>query len=228
MADMVELKAENRTNTGSAAAKKMRQAHNIPAIIYGGTKEPQKVSLRRKELWKQVESGQFLSTVYMLDIEGKKERVIPRDVQLDPVRDFLLHVDFLRIGKGARIDVAVPVQFKGEDESPGLKRGGALNIVRHDIELNCLAESIPDAIEIDVSEMDIGDSVHISSVTLPKDVEPTISDRDFTIATIVASSAMKGEDEDEEGSADAEETEETEETHEETAEDQTEADNSGS
>lgn len=209
MADLVELKAEPKTATGSVAAKELRKKHQIPAIIYGGDKAPQMVTVERKALWKQVESGQFLSTVYMLDIEGKKERVIPRDVQLDPVRDFLVHVDFLRVSKSSRIDVEVPVNFVGEEESPGLRRGGTLNIVRHEIELSCPADGIPERIEINLAGLDIGDAVHISDITLPANVHPTISDRDFTIATIASASVMK-EDEPEE-----EEREETEEDDEE-------------
>lgn len=209
MSEMVELKAEERTATGSGASKKMRKMNSIPGIIYGGTKKPQMITVERRALWKQVETGHFLSTVYMLDINGKKERVIPRDVQLDPVRDFLMHVDFMRVSKSSRIDVEVPVQFIDEERSPGLKRGGTLNIVRHEIELNCAADAIPDTIEISLDGYDIGDSVHISAVKLPENAVPTIQDRDFTIATIASSSALKSEDEDEasEESAESETTE---------------------
>ena len=211
MAELVEFEAEPKSAIGSSAAKKMRKENRIPAIIYGGSKPPQMVTLERKALWKQVESGHFLSTVYMLDIDGKKERVIPRDVQLDPVRDFLLHVDFFRVSKRSLIDVEVPVNFIDEAESPGLKRGGALNIVRHEIELTCPADSIPETIEISLAGLDIGDAVHISSVALPANVKTTITDRDFTIATIAASSGMKADEEEaaeeaeEEGDAEAEE-----------------------
>ncbi len=202
MAEMVELKAEERTATGSAAARKMRLGqHIIPGIVYGGNKKPQMIALQRKDLWKQVSTGYFLSTVYMLDIDGKKERVIPRDVQLDPVRDFLLHVDFMRVSKSSRIDVEVPVHFIDEAKSPGLKRGGALNIVRHEIELSCPADAIPESIEISLEGYDIGDSVHISAVKLPDNITPTIQDRDFTIATIAASSGMKADEEEKEETA---------------------------
>lgn len=202
MSEMVELKAEERTVTGSEAAKKLRKVNSIPGIIYGGSKKPQMISLERKDLWKQVESGHFLSTVYTLDVDGKKERVIPREIQLDPVRDFLIHVDFMRISKTSRIDVEVPVRFVDEAQSPGLKRGGALNIVRHEVELSCPADSIPEEIQISLEGYDIGDSIHISSVKLPANVTPTIQDRDFTVATIAASSGMKS---DEEGEKEAEE-----------------------
>ncbi|HKJ63283.1 MAG TPA: 50S ribosomal protein L25/general stress protein Ctc [Hyphomicrobiales bacterium] len=202
MSEMVELKAEERTVTGSEAAKKLRKVNSIPGIIYGGSKKPQMISLERKDLWKQVESGHFLSTVYTLDVDGKKERVIPREIQLDPVRDFLIHVDFMRVSKTSRIDVEVPVRFVDEAQSPGLKRGGALNIVRHEVELSCPADSIPEEIQISLEGYDIGDSIHISSVKLPANVTPTIQDRDFTVATIAASSGMKS---DEEGEKEAEE-----------------------
>ena len=205
MSEMVELKAEERADTGSAAAKKLRKVNSIPGIIYGGSKKPQLISLQRKDLWKQVEKGHFLSTVYTLDIGGKKERVIPREVQLDPVRDFLVHVDFMRVSKSSRIDVEVPVRFVDEAKSPGLKRGGTLNIVRHEIELTCPADSIPEEIQISLEGYDIGDSIHISVVNLPANVTPTIQDRDFTIVTIAASSGMKA---DEEGEREADAAEE--------------------
>jgi large subunit ribosomal protein L25 len=201
MSEMVELKAEERAEKGSVAAKKMRKVDSIPGIIYGGSKKPQMVALERKDLWKQVASGHFLSTVYTINVSGKKERVIPREVQLDPVRDFLVHVDFMRVSKSSRIDVEVPVHFVDEDNSPGLKRGGALNIVRHEIELSCPADAIPEELQISLEGYDIGDSIHISAVKLPKNVTPTIQDRDFTIATIASSSAMKPEEDSGEGDA---------------------------
>lgn len=146
----------------------------------------------------------------MLNIEGKKERVIPRDVQLDPVRDFLLHVDFMRVSKSSRIDVEVPVHFIDENKSPGLKRGGTLNIVRHEIELSCPADAIPERIEVSLDGLDIGDAVHISSVKLPDSVKPTITDRDFTIATVASSSSMKSEEDEAAAEAEAGEEEKEE------------------
>lgn len=218
MAELVEFKAEPKMTTGSPAARKMRKENSIPAIVYGGDKAPQMVTVERKALWKQVERGNFLSTVYMLDIGGKKERVIPRDVQLDPVRDFLLHVDFMRVKKSSRIDVEVPVHFIHEEKSPGLKRGGVLNIVRHEIELSCPADEIPERIEISLAGLDIGDSVHISAVNLSANVRPTIADRDFTIATIASSSGMKAEEEEAAEAAAEGEAEETGEEEEEDTE----------
>lgn len=203
MAELVEMKAELRDTTGSAAARLMRKSERIPAVVYGGNQEPQKISVERKAVSRLVETGHFLSTIYMLDLDGKMVRVIPRDVQLDRVRDFPLHVDFLRVSKSSRLDVEVSVHFVDDEKSPGLKRGGTLNTVRHTVELNCPADAIPEFIEFSLAGLDIGDSIHISAVTLPANVTPTITDRDFTIATIVASSAMKPEEED--GVAPAEE-----------------------
>jgi large subunit ribosomal protein L25 len=194
MAEMVEIQASKREGTGKAANRVIRKEGRVPGIVYGDNQEPQNVTVEYKQLFKQVQTGHFLSTVYMLDVDGKKIRVIPKDVQLHPVRDFPLHVDFMRISKSSRIDVEVTVNFVNEAGSPGLKRGGVLNIVRHTVELSCPADAIPESVEVDLSGLDIGDSVHISAVTLPKNVTPTIADRDFTIATIVGSSAMKSEE----------------------------------
>jgi large subunit ribosomal protein L25 len=201
MANMVELKATGRDATGKAANRAMRKQGRIPGIVYGDKKEPQNVTLEYKQIFQQVQTGVFLSTVYMLDVEGEKTRVIPRDVQLHPVRDFPMHVDFLRLGRASRIDVEVPVTFVGETESPGLKRGGVLNIVRHQIELSCPSDAIPEGIEVSLVGLEIGDSIHISAVKLPEGVTPTISDRDFTIATIVGSAAMRPEEDEAAGEA---------------------------
>jgi large subunit ribosomal protein L25 len=193
MATMVELKAANREGTGKAVNRAIRKEGRVPGVIYGGEQAPENVTVEYKEIFKQVQTGHFLSTVYMLDLGGKKIRVIPRDVQLHPVRDFPIHVDFMRISASSRVDVEVAVHFVGEAESPGLKRGGVLNIVRHQIELSCPADAIPESIEVNVAGTDIGDSIHISSVKLPPNVTSTIADRDFTIATIVGSAAMRPE-----------------------------------
>ncbi len=184
MAEFQEIKATAREHTGSAATRAIRRAGRVPGIIYGDQKPPKTISLDYGEVWRQVKTGTFLSTVFTVDLDGEKTRVIPRELQLDPVRDFPTHVDFLRLGKGARIAVEVPVSFINEEESPGLKRGGVLNVVRHTIEMLCPAESIPDSIEADVTGLDIGDSIHISNMKIPDDVELTITDRDFTVATI--------------------------------------------
>ena len=184
MAELTELTAIAREKTGKSANRALRTQKMVPGVIYGGGQQPANVALEYKTVFHQYTSGHFLSTVYMLDVDGKKERVIPRDVQVDPVRDFPIHVDFLRVSQSTRIDVAVPVQFLNEDASPGLKRGGMLNIVRHEIELSCPADAIPERITVDLSGLNIGDSIHISSVKLAPGITPAIADRDFTIATI--------------------------------------------
>lgn len=211
MAEAIELKAWSRGRTGTGGARAIRREGRIPGIVYGGSDEPLNITLETKEVSKQIKTGHFQSTVYMLDMDGTKIRAIPRDVQVDPVRDFPIHVDFLRLAKNAMIDVDVPVHFLNEGAAPGLKRGGVLNIVRHEISLNCPADSIPESIEIDLSGMEIGDSIHISSVALPEGAEPTIADRDFTVATIVGrGSEEETEDEGAEEEVAEEETPEEE------------------
>ena len=195
MADIQELQAEMRERAGKGAARAARREGRVPAVIYGDKQSPISISVLRYDLDMQLRTGQFLTTLLNIQIGDKVERVIPRDVQLDPVRDFPIHVDFLRLGKGARITVEVPVQFINEEESAGLKRGGVLNIVRFAIEVNCPADSIPDSFEADLDGLDLGDSIHMSSITLPDGVTPTITDRDFTVATIAAPAGLTEEEE---------------------------------
>jgi large subunit ribosomal protein L25 len=209
MAEAIELKAWSRGRTGTGGARAIRREGRIPGIVYGGSDEPLNITLETKEVSKQIQTGHFQSTVYMLDMDGTKIRAIPRDVQVDPVRDFPIHVDFLRLAKNAMIDVDVPVHFLNEGAAPGLKRGGVLNIVRHEISLNCPADSIPESIEIDLSGMEIGDSIHISSVALPEGAEPTISDRDFTVATIVGRGSEEEPETEDEGAEEEVAEEET-------------------
>jgi large subunit ribosomal protein L25 len=192
MAELTELKATAREGTGKLANRALKAQKMVPGVVYGGEAAPANVALEYKSVFQHYQTGHFLSTVYMLDIDGKKERVIPRDVQVDPVRDFPIHVDFMRLSRSSRIDVDVPVQFINEEASPGLKRGGVLNIVRHSIEFSCPTEAIPEKITVDLTGLDIGDSLHISAVTLPAGVTPTI-DRDFTIATVAGAAAMRSE-----------------------------------
>lgn len=205
MAQSVELKAKTRSRMGKGGAREIRRNGEVPAIIYGDATAPETIVLGYRDLWKQWKTGHFLSTVYVLDIDGKKSRAIPREVQLDPVRDFPLHVDFLRVGTDSKITVDVSVTFLNEEASPGLKRGGVLNIVRHDIELVCPVDSIPDRIEVDLAGLDIGDSVHISDITLPEAVELTIKDRDFTVATIAGAAPTIAEEDEAAAAAEEEE-----------------------
>jgi large subunit ribosomal protein L25 len=185
MAEASTLAVTARDRAGKGAARAERRAGRIPAVIYGGKADPVLISVEPKSLLREMNSGQLFSTVYALDI-GKGERVLPRDVQYHPVTDRALHIDFLRVTADTKLAVEVAVNFINEEDCPGLKRGGVLNVVRHAIEFFCRVDDIPSEIEIDLSGLEIGDGVHISMVKLPTGVEPTITDRDFTIATIAA------------------------------------------
>ncbi len=189
MAEAIELKAWTRGSSGKGGARSQRRGGRIPGILYGDKQEPETISVDYRTIYQQIHTGHFQSTIYVLDIEGKKTRVIPRAVQVDPIRDFPIHVDFLRLGKDAHVTVEVPVRFLNEAASPGLKRGGVLNIVRHEIAVRCPADTIPDHFEVDLTGLEIGDSIHISALKLPEGVRPTITKRDFTVATIVGRAA---------------------------------------
>jgi len=195
----VVLDVTVRENTGTGNSRAARRAGLVPAIIYGGDEAPVSVSVKYNEVLKAINSGQLLSNMVELSTDGKTQKAIAKDVQFHPVKDTPVHVDFYRVTAKSIIEVEVSVNFIGEDVSPGLKEGGTLNVVRYAIEVKCPAGSIPDSIEVDISSMEIGDSIHISEVTLPANVKPSISDRDFTIATVVASRAALVEDEVEEG-----------------------------
>ena len=194
MSDQLTLSAETRNGAGKGASRELRRQNRVPAVIYGNKQEPELIHVEEKALVKLLMTGHFSNSVVEIELGGKKQITIPKDVAFHPVSDRPLHVDFLRIVKGAKVDVEVPVLFVNEGASPGLKRGGVLNIVRHELELICENDKIPDDIQIDVSGFDIGDSIHISNVKLPTGSESKITDRDFTIATIVAPSALKSSD----------------------------------
>jgi large subunit ribosomal protein L25 len=194
MSDQLTLSAETRNGAGKGASRELRRQNRVPAVIYGNKQEPELIHVEEKALVKLLMTGHFSNSVVEIELGGKKQITIPKDVAFHPVSDRPLHVDFLRIVKGAKVDVEVPVLFVNEGASPGLKRGGVLNIVRHELELICENDKIPDDIQIDVSGFDIGDSIHISNVKLPEGSESKITDRDFTIATIVAPSALKSSD----------------------------------
>jgi large subunit ribosomal protein L25 len=195
MAQANVIKAAARATGGKGTARAIRRAGNVPAVIYGGDdKSADPIQLDANELFILIKRGRFLSTVFDIDVGGRTLKAIPRDVQLDPVKDVPLHVDFQRIGADNRVRVGVPVRFVNEALSPGLKRGGVLNIVRHEVEVWCPANAIPQHFDVDLTGLTIGRSVHISAVTLPQGVRPTIIDRDFTIATIAGSG---GKDEEE-------------------------------
>ena len=194
MSDQLTLSAETRDRAGKGASRELRRQNRVPAVIYGNKQDPELIHVEAKALIKLLMTGHFSNSVVELDLGGKKQITIPKDVAFHPVTDRPTHVDFLRIIKGAKVDVEVPVVFINEEASPGLKRGGVLNIVRHELELICDNDKIPDDIQIDVTGFDVGDSIHISNVKLPAGSESKITDRDFTIATIVAPSALKSSD----------------------------------
>jgi large subunit ribosomal protein L25 len=184
-----ELKAEARERVGKGSARELRRNGFIPAVIYGDKQAPISIAINTNEVTKRIHAGGFMTTVATIDVDGKKYKVLPKDYQLDPVRDFTMHVDFLRVSGNTQVTVEIPVHFVNEDKSPGLKVGGVLNIVRHEVEVHCPADAIPEFFAVDLSGHKIGDSIHISEVTLPKGVTPVIADRDFTIATIIAPAA---------------------------------------
>jgi len=196
MSEQLTLPAESRDRAGKGASRELRRAGRVPAVIYGDKKEAVSIHVEEKLLTRMLSTGHFMNSVIMVDAGGTPHRTLPKDVQFHPVSSRPIHVDFLRIGAHSQVHVNVPVHFIDEEESPGIKRGGVLNLVRHDLELVCDASEIPEQIEISLKGLDVGDSIHISNVTLPKGSKSAIDDRDFTIATIVAPSALKSEEAD--------------------------------
>ena len=188
---MSDLKATKRESLSSGSNNKLRAKGLIPAILYGGKDANQNISVNKKEISSIINSDTFLSKVLELDVDGKKEKVIPRDVAYHVVSEEPIHIDFMRIVSGKKIILEIPVKFINHPDSPGLKRGGVLNIVRRKVELKCPAENIPDEIVVDLAGTDIGTSIKISSITLPENVVPTITDRDFVVATVAPPTVMK-------------------------------------
>ena len=184
MAETKKLAATVRSGTGKGAARSVRREGRIPGVVYGGGEAPTPISLDKKQLTQLIFAGHFLTTIFELDIDGKKERAIPRDYQLDVVKDFPLHVDFLRLKPGSRLRVNVPVHFINQDASPGLKRGGTLNIVYHAVEMWVPADNIPEAITADLTGLEFNDSLHISAIALPEGCKPTNPDKNFTVASL--------------------------------------------
>jgi large subunit ribosomal protein L25 len=210
MSDQLTLAAETRDRVGKGASRSLRRDGRVPAVIYGNNEDPTPIHVAEKELTKLLMTGHFMNSVIMVDVGGKATRTLPKDVAFDVVTDRPVHADFLRISEHATVTVAVPVNFTNEDKAPGIKRGGVLNVVRHELELVVDAASIPDDIEISLEGLEVGDSIHISQVTLPKGAASAIDDRDFTIATIVAPSALKSSEGDNETETEAGDTAETE------------------
>ena len=191
MSDQLTLSAETRERAGKGASRALRNAGRVPAVIYGNNEEPTAIHIEEKMLLKALHTGHFMNSIVMIELGGKQVRTLPKDVAFHPVNDRPLHADFLRIGEHSEVHVNVPVHFIDEDTSPGMKRGAVLNMVRHDLELVCDAALIPDDIKISLNGLEIGDSIHISHVTLPAGARSAITDRDFTIATLVAPSGLK-------------------------------------
>ena len=194
MSDTLTLPAETREQAGKGASRALRREGRVPAVVYGGKEDPVAIHIEEKLLIKQLGTGHFFNSIVEVEVGGKKLRTLPKDVAFHPVTDRPLHVDFLRLSANSTVNVAVPVLFINEEASPGLKRGAVLNIVRHELELICESDKIPEDIQIDVTGLDIGASIHISHVDLPAGSKSAITDRDFTIATIVAPSGLRSEE----------------------------------
>jgi len=210
MSDIV-LSVEIREAAGTGAARATRREGLVPGILYGGPRGPVSIAVKDNELRKAINSGKFIANMIEIEHKGERQPVIPREIQFDPVSDVPMHFDLYRVEENSVISVPVSVSFLNEEKSPGLKRGGVLNIVRHEVEVDCPAGAIPDAIEVDLSGYDIGDSIHISAVNLPDNVKPTITDRDFTIATLQGSRAVIEEADGDEADAETATTTETKE-----------------
>lgn len=194
MTETVSLSAESRARAGKGTARQTRLSGRVPAVIYGGKQAPLMISLEKFAFDRVLHKPGFFTHLFDISVDGATHRVLPRDVQFDPVTDVPLHVDFLRVSTDTQVTVMVPCEFVDQDKSPGLKRGGMLNIVRHELELISAADSIPEHITVSCEGFDVGDSIHISSVKLPPGVTSAITDRDFTIATIAAPSGLKSEE----------------------------------
>ena len=210
MSDILEIHAERRDVNKNP--RLIRKDGKIPAIVYGEKKDPLLIALDNKLIKKQIEMSGFFSKQFSINVDGEKHRVLPKDLQLHPVKETILHLDFLRIGENTKVTVSVPVQFINENDCLGLKQGGVINIVRHEVEVKAPVNKIPEMLEIDLKGIEIGDSIHISSVKLDEDVKPLISDRDFTIATLAPPTVIqevesKSEETDESESSDEEKTE---------------------
>lgn len=211
MSDNLNLSATKRDRAGKGSARAARRSGLIPAVIYGGKIAPETININANTFTKMMNQPGIMSNVIKLEVEGKSTNVLARDIQFHPVNDRPLHIDFLRITASSTVTAMVPVNFINEDTSSGLKGGGVLNVVRHEIEMNCSAINIPESLTVDLAGTDIGDSIHISAIALPDDAQPTITDRDFTIATIAAPTVEVETSDDETAEQEAETSGESEE-----------------
>ncbi|MFD0916388.1 50S ribosomal protein L25/general stress protein Ctc [Pseudahrensia aquimaris] len=203
------LTAQARDRVGKGAARELRRNNMVPAVIYGDKKDPFPIALPIKEVTKKIHSGGFMTNILTIEVDGQKHQALPKDYQLHPVKDTVMHVDLLRVSRNTVVTVEVPVHFENEETCPGLKAGGVLNVVRHTVEVNCPATDIPEFFSVDLSALELGDSANISMVALPEGVVPTITDRDFTIATIATPAGLRsdGTEDEDEGAPEAPETE---------------------
>jgi large subunit ribosomal protein L25 len=193
MPEIISLSAEPRVSIGKGAARATRRAGRVPGIIYGADKEPTSVSFDPRELSRAINRAGFFATVVDVSVDGAVHRTLARDVQYHPVTDTALHVDFMRVGAGAQVHVSVPVGFVNHESAPGLRRGGILNVIRHAVDIVCTVDSIPDRLIVDLTGLEIGESIHIETVTMPEGVRHALGSRDSTIASIAASSAVREE-----------------------------------
>ncbi|MEL6505845.1 MAG: 50S ribosomal protein L25/general stress protein Ctc [Pseudomonadota bacterium] len=197
MSDDNKLEAQLRERVGKGAARELRRNNMVPAVIYGDKKDPLPIALPLKETTMKIHGGGFMTNILAIQVDGKSHNVLPKDYQLHPVSDRVMHVDLLRVSSKTQVTVEIPVAFENEETCPGLKAGGVLNVVRHTVEVNCPANAIPESFSVDLSAAELGDSLNISAVSLPEDVEPTITDRDFTIATIATPAGLRSDSADE-------------------------------
>ncbi|MEM9734170.1 MAG: 50S ribosomal protein L25/general stress protein Ctc [Pseudomonadota bacterium] len=204
MSDDNKLEAQLRERVGKGAARELRRNNMVPAVIYGDKKDPLPIALPLKEITMKIHGGGFMTNILAIQVDGKSHNVLPKDYQLHPVSDRVMHVDLLRISSKTQVTVEIPVAFENEETCPGLKAGGVLNVVRHTVEVNCPANAIPESFAVDLSAAQLGDSLNISTVSLPEGVEPTITDRDFTIATIATPAGLRSDSADDEADAPAE------------------------
>ncbi|MGB0411420.1 MAG: 50S ribosomal protein L25/general stress protein Ctc [Pikeienuella sp.] len=199
MAELPTIEASARANSGKGAARQARRDGMVPGVIYGGGSEPETINIKHNVLLKALKAGKFMSTLVNLKVDGTDNRVICRAVQKDVVKDLPIHADFLRLSARSRINLYIPVDFQNEDASPGLKKGGVLQVVRNEVELKVTAGDIPETLEVDLTGLEVGDTINISDITLPKGTRPMITDRDFVIANISAPSGLRSAEDEAEG-----------------------------
>ena len=196
MSEDNRLTGQARDRVGKGAARELRRQDMIPAVIYGDKKDPLSIALPLKETTMRIHAGGFMTHVLSIEVDGTVHSVLPKDYQMHPVTDRVMHVDLLRVSRKTQVTVEIPVHFENEEDCPGLKAGGVLNVVRHTVEVNCPANAIPESFTIDLSTYEQGDTIHWSAITAPQNVEATITDRDFTIATIAAPAGLASQDDD--------------------------------